>query len=253
MNMLLESAPPDPEAADSLESATYTMDVQEAAAYLGVSLARLSQITGKGVLSYVKRKVGSRWRTFYNHDEVKEWHDRVTEVLVPRVKGRSGAESSRQNLFLEADSSESTANFPQTTVDPLPTPSLIHSAPMPFRVESRAHQDQRNPMSALQNARQQAGSKQLSDVLQKQNLLETLLEVLAGKFENESQKRISFEKELLRHVTLLRNEWITKPSKFFEKASAEGAASKRTPTLKIKKNVQKRRPRVKAPAVTFMR
>jgi|GEM_PF-4010315 len=52
--------------------ALYPLDVQEAATLLGVSLARLSQLTSKGTLSHVRRRVGARWRLFYRRDEIDE-------------------------------------------------------------------------------------------------------------------------------------------------------------------------------------
>jgi hypothetical protein len=50
----------------------YELDVQEASQTLGVSLARLSQLTTKGTLSHVRRRVGARWRVFYRRDEIDE-------------------------------------------------------------------------------------------------------------------------------------------------------------------------------------
>lgn len=50
----------------------YTVDVTEASQALGVSLARLSQLTSKGTLSHVRRRVGARWRIFYRRDEIDE-------------------------------------------------------------------------------------------------------------------------------------------------------------------------------------
>ena len=75
------------------ETAIYTVDVTQAAHALGVSQARLSQITGKGILSFVKRKVGTRWRLYYRQDELDEIINQQSEFLYPRVgiKERSGA------------------------------------------------------------------------------------------------------------------------------------------------------------------
>lgn len=54
------------------EEGIYTVDVTEASQALGVSLARLSQLTSKGTLSHVRRRVGARWRIFYRRDEIDE-------------------------------------------------------------------------------------------------------------------------------------------------------------------------------------
>ncbi|MCA2959707.1 MAG: helix-turn-helix domain-containing protein [Silvanigrellales bacterium] len=50
----------------------HTVDVTEASQALGVSLARLSQLTSKGTLSHVRRRVGARWRIFYRRDEIDD-------------------------------------------------------------------------------------------------------------------------------------------------------------------------------------
>jgi hypothetical protein len=58
--------------ADEQETSLYDVDVQEASGTLGVSLARLSQLTTKGTLSHVRKRVGARWRIFYRRDEIMD-------------------------------------------------------------------------------------------------------------------------------------------------------------------------------------
>ena len=54
------------------EDDVHTVDVTQASQALGVSLARLSQLTSKGTLSHVRRRVGARWRIFYRRDEIDD-------------------------------------------------------------------------------------------------------------------------------------------------------------------------------------
>jgi hypothetical protein len=82
-------------APENASNAIYDVDVHQAAQMLSVSQARLSQITSKGVLSFVKRKVGTRWRMFYRKDELDEILNQQTEFLYPRIstRDRSGAKA----------------------------------------------------------------------------------------------------------------------------------------------------------------
>jgi DnaJ-domain-containing protein 1 len=66
----MHEAPETAESNQPSDPITFTIEAPEAAERLGVSRTRLSQITSRGDLSFIRRRVGARIRIFYNDEEL---------------------------------------------------------------------------------------------------------------------------------------------------------------------------------------
>jgi hypothetical protein len=98
------SFPPSRQELDPYLEEDFIVDVTAASQILCVSLARLSQLTGKSAFPHLRRRVGPRWRLFYREKDLLAWKENqkaiwVTPALAsltqnPPKKDQFGAQAS---------------------------------------------------------------------------------------------------------------------------------------------------------------